>query len=292
LAKTPTTAAEKPETDENLPAVQARGAAPAHLQDDLEEFSGAGMSDRQQDFLLPFLYVAQSNSPQLKRQQGDKFIPGLEAGDIFNTATGKFWRGSEGVLVLPAFFQTAEVEWITRKAGGGYVATHQSDDPIVRTARANPADPRERLLPVGPDGKLHQLVDTRYHFVILADELSPAVIGLTSTGLQVSRQWNTLMREFKLRNSHGQMVTAPSWSRAYRIKTVYRTNDQGDWFQIVVSDEGWSTPEQEDARVMARQFFREARERGVVLGRPPETDTVATPHNDDESGIDDSDIPI
>ena len=272
LAKTPT--AEKTE-EEKLPVVVNHGM-PAHLSDDVDQYAGAGVSDRQQDFLLPFLYVAQSNSPQLKRQQADKYIPGLEPGDIFNTATGKFWKGSEGVVVLPAFFQAAEVEWVTRKAGGGYVGTHQPEDAIVKTARVDPSDPRVRLLPTGPDNKPHQLVETKYHFVILADELSPAVIGLASTGLQVSRQWNTLMKEFKIRNSAGNMVVAPSWSRAYRVKTVYRTNDQGDWFQVIVADDGWSTAEQKDARDMARQFFIEARERGVVLGRPPEADGAAS----------------
>lgn len=273
MAKTPTS---DKDATENLPVPIMGAGLPAHLADDADEFAGAGMSDRQQDFLLPFIYVAQANSPQLKKQQADKYIPGLEAGDLFNTATGKFWKGDKGLLVLPCYFQAAEVEWVTRKAGGGYVATHQPEDPIVKRIRIDPADPRNRLLPVGPDGKQHQLVETRYHFVILVDELSPAVIGLSSSGLQVSRQWQTLMREFKVRNGQDQLVVAPSWSRAYRIRTVYRTNDQGDWYQVTVADEGWSTPEQRDARDMARAFFREARERGVVLGRPPESDDSAS----------------
>ena len=108
-------------------------------------------------------------------------------------------------------------------------------------------------------------------------------------GSETSPYVDTLMKEFKIRNSAGSMVVAPSWSRAYRVKTVYRTNDQGDWFQVIVTDDGWSTPEQKDARDMARQFFIEARERGVVLGRPPEADGAASSASD--SNVYDGDEP-
>lgn len=270
MAKTDAKAEKTAETTaaEQLP-VTVVSNLPAHLMADAQEFAGAGMSDRQQDFLLPFLYVAQSNSPQLKKQQADKYIEGLQAGDIFNTATGEFWRGDTGLEVHHAFFQAAEVEWVTRKAGGGYVATHQPSDPIVKTVRIDPSDPRVRLVAPGADGKAHQLVETRYHFVILPSG-SPAVLGMASTGLQTSRQWMTLMREFKAPGADGRMITLPTWSRKYRIKTVYRTNDQGDWFQVVVQDAGWSGPDCDMQRQMARQFYKEAMERGVVLGRPPE----------------------
>lgn len=262
-----------PKAEESLPAVVG-GSMPAHLMEDVADYSSAGMSDRQQDFLLPFLYVAQANSPQLKRQQEDKYIPGLEAGDIFNTATGQFWKGSEGVVVHAAFFQAAEVEWATRKSGGGYIATHSPESPIVKTVRIDPADQRVRLVAPGADGKPHQLVETRYHFVILPTG-SPAVIGFASTGLQVSRQWMTMMREHKAMID-GQPRVMPAWSRKYVLKTVYRTNDQGDWFQMVVHDGGWSGPEDILLRESAKEFFRQARERGgVVLGRPPEADDGA-----------------
>lgn len=284
----PTTQVEETVKPNEIVVQNNRSMTPSYLQQDAEDYGGAGLSKRSQDFLLPFLYVAQSNSPQLNRKQEDKYIPGLEVGDIFNTATGKFWKGSEGILVLPAYYQPAEVEWVTRKAGGGYIDTYQTDDPIVKKVRIDPSDPRTRLTPPGPDGKTRQLVETRYHFVVDAESLQVVVIGFTSSGLQVSRQWMTLMDQFKTRVKD-RLVTLPSWSRQYLIKTVYRTNDQGDWFQMIVEDKGYSPENQLDQREMARAFFKQAEEKGVVLGRPPEVDvtTATTSANTSGPTIDD-----
>lgn len=258
-----TAAAEEPKTDI---VTTSAGAISTFLADDMADYAGAGISDRAEDFLLPFLYVAQSNSPQLKKQNPN-YIPGLEAGDIFNTATKKFWKGETGMRVIPAFFQKAEVEWIPRSQGGGYVATHPIDTPLAKQVRVVG---RERLL---GDGKT-QLVETAYHFVVLEDG-SIAVIGLSSTGLQSSRAWMTLMKDQKVQRG-GELVVAPSFAASYLARTVYRQNDQGDWFQMVIEQPAWVTEDQRGAYMIAREFFKNASEKGVQLGRPPEVDEAAT----------------
>lgn len=238
---------------------------PAGLADDLEQYAGAGVSDRQEDFLLPFLMIAQANSPQLKKQQADKYIPGLEAGDIFNTATRQVWKSAEGVLVLQAHFQKAMVEWILRDEGGGYVATHAIDTPMLKQCRHG-GDKNRFLLT--PDG--HQMVDTSYHYVTLAETAEAAVVGMTSTSLQTSRTWQTLMKQVKVPHN-GQLVVAPAFSRVYRLTTVYKKNDQGDWFQWAVQDAGWALPDYADAYREARATFLHIREHGAQMGRPPES---------------------
>jgi hypothetical protein len=266
-----------PRVEEQAVVAQQEAGLPTFLaEQDLGALQGAGISSDAKDFLLPFLAIAQSNSPQLKRQQADKYIPGLEAGDIYNTATGRFWKGSEGIVVVPAFFQKAEVEWVTRKNGGGYVATHLPDADVVQQVKSDPTDPRLRLLPSG-----NQLVETKYHFVI-TDE-GPAVIGLTSTGLQISRQWLTLMKNVKI-GPEGAKKIAPSFAKQYLLKTVYRQNDSGDWFQFTVEDAGWV--QSLDVFSEARAFYESAAATGVVLGRPPESAVAATDPEED------GDIPL
>src|SRR4051812_10928480 len=121
MSKAPVPAAAEESTST---ALVGRGESlPAFMQEDLEKMQGAGVSDRSQDFALPFLAIAQSNSPQLKKQQPDKYIEGLEAGDIFNTATRQFWRSNEGIAVVPVWFEKSWVEWVLRDDGGGYVNT-------------------------------------------------------------------------------------------------------------------------------------------------------------------------
>lgn len=261
-----------------------KGSMPAEMMGDLAEFAGAGVSDRQEDFVLPFLMIAQANSPQLKKQQTDKFIPGLEAGDIFNTATRQFWKGEEGVSVVQSHFQKALVEWILRDEGGGYVATYDIDADVKKQARWGGEDNRFLLLPNG-----HQLVDTSYHFVTLAEDCSAAVIGMTSTSLACSRTWQTIMKEVKVGTPNG-LVVAPCFSRVYRLRTAYKTKDTNSWFVFTVSDEGWTTPKHKDAYLEARKTFVHIREHGAQLGRPPESDPAAMA--EPRSDADHSEVPI
>lgn len=241
---------------------------PSFIADDASEFAGAGVSTSQTDFLVPFLGIAQPSSPQLKKQQEDKFIKGLEQGDIFNSATGRFWPGKEGVDIIVAFFKKAEVEWVLRSAGGGYVATHDIDSDIVKKVRVDPTDTRVRLLPSG-----HQLVETAYYFVADVETGSLAVVSMTSTNLQVSRKWQTLMKEIKIPTADGSgRTTAPCFARKYNIHTVYRSNDQGDWFQFDITDKGWVTADDRDAYLTAKEFYVDASKNGVPLGRPPESE--------------------
>jgi hypothetical protein len=274
MARTPT-AAEKPEAEkveETGAVVRVAAGLPAEFSDEMAEFAGAGISDRQEDFLLPFLYVAQSNSPQTKRQQADKYIVGLEAGDIFNTATGRYYKSDVGTTLIPAYFQRAEVEWVLRSNGGGYVATHDPDTVLKSQVRVvddkGKIDPkgRFRMLPNG-----NQLVETAYHFCIDLSTMSPVVVGLTSTGLQTSRQWTTLMRDAKIRDRSGSLVMAPCFARAFQLSSAYRQNDTGDWFMPIVRDLGWANQSQEmnDGRQMAKEFFVHASKNGVQMGRPP-----------------------
>jgi hypothetical protein len=276
-----------------VPAPESsRAVAVSDFDSEMLEHAGAGISGRQEDFLLPFLAVAQSNSPQLKKQQADAYIAGLKVGDIFDTATRKFWDGETGVVVVPAYFHKAEVEWVTRKNGGGYVATHAADTPLRAEVRIDPSDKRTRLLRSG-----HQLVETNYHFVVLVETCTPAVVALTSTGLQTSRQWNTQMSAVKIRRPDGALATAPCFGRAYRLRTTYRQNDQGDWFQFLVEDVGWANQSQAqiDARAAARAFYLHSLQNGVILGRPPvdESSSGRTIDPDGrDSGISESDLPI
>src|SRR5260370_954943 len=112
---------------------------------------------------------------------------------MVNTATREVYRSEAGVLVLQTFFQKAMVEWILRDGGGGWGAQHPIDTPLQRQARWGGEDNRFLLLPNG-----HQLIDTSYHFVTMAETVQAAVVGMTSTSLVTSRTWQTLMKEIKV----------------------------------------------------------------------------------------------
>ena len=78
------------------------------------------------DMALPYLLILQSLSPQVKKSSPQR-VDGAEEGDIFNTVTQELFASEDGINVIPCAFQKAWVEWAPRDSGGGWIASHSSD---------------------------------------------------------------------------------------------------------------------------------------------------------------------
>lgn len=247
---------------------------PEDMMADLDEFAGKGGSDKPEDRVLPFLAIVQTNSPQVNKRD-EKYIEGIEVGDIFNTATNSFWPGSEGVDFVWSNFMKQDVEWKLRSEGGGYVASHNWPSGIqtkdVEGRRINPAG--------------HQMVETGYYFGIMYDTGDPAVIGMSSTNLGASRRWHTLKDQFKVKNRLGQFVVAPTFSRIYTVKSVYLENEKGNWYGWKVSDNGWIDMSSDHAYIYhnARDFYRLTSDPEFRMGRPADVGehTAGAPNDGD-----------
>ena len=73
---------------------------PATLMADFSEHAGAGMDAiGTEDMQIPFLRILQPLSPQLNKNDAS-YIKGASSGDLFNTVTGQFWSGEDGVYVI------------------------------------------------------------------------------------------------------------------------------------------------------------------------------------------------
>ena len=74
------------------------------LQSMLEETANLGMEEVTADDLqMPFLRVVQAMSPELNKKES-AYIEGVNQGDIFNTVTRQYWKGDEGVMVIPVYY--------------------------------------------------------------------------------------------------------------------------------------------------------------------------------------------
>lgn len=239
--------------------------------DDLDQFAGAGTSDRREDNIVPFLSILQKGSPQVSKND-PAYIRGAEEGMLFNTATQRLYPAEEegvGPLVLQAYMEVCEVEWVPRGQGGGFVARHELEDAIVATVAEvpNPQDPTgKRKLRMLQNG--HQLVTTAYHYLIMVESLESVVLALTSTGLQAHRKWNTMLRNKRVRNRAGQLVIAPSFATLSRLRTFWQKNDAGDWYSLAVEDLGYVTEQCADAYEAAKNFHIMAKE-GLLRAAPP-----------------------
>jgi hypothetical protein len=261
----------------NALQIVSHAGLPAGLMDDLEDFGGTGVSTDQEDASTPYLQIMQKGSPQVDKKDPG-YLPGAQVGMILNTVTGKLYDAdgpdAPGVRVMHLWFEKREVEWTPRTDGGGYVATHPCDTPLLAKVKEQSKTGDDgkvskgmvRMLPGGT-----QLVRTNYHFVLIIDDMDAAMLSLSNTGLGFSRRWNGQMKSHKIATKNGPVI-APSFSRVYTLRTVYNTNDAGSWYTFGVEDNGWvdtSDPTMAACYRAAKEFVVNARERGVPIGRPP-----------------------
>lgn len=217
-----------------VPAVQRNAGkagvpAPADLMQDMAADAGKGIATGVDDLAIPFLYIAQANSPQLKKQDG-KFIQGLAQGDIFNNVTGEFWptsNGEGGPTVISCFYQRRFLRWAPRDSGGGLVSIHTPEE-AVELLKQTTKDDRNRDVFDGGD----LLVNTAEHYLlILKDDgvIDRAVVAMSSTQLKKSKQWNTMMMGATAEDGNGKRFTPPAFAQLYLLNTVPESNNDGDW---------------------------------------------------------------
>jgi len=207
-------------------AVAAKEETNMALAGQYTEDSGSGFEETSaESFAIPFLSVLQSGSPQCKKSDG-AYIKGAEEGMLFNSVTGEMFSGDEGVEVIPCHYSHRYIEWKLREAGGGFVAEHLPNDPIVGSTERD--DKGRNILPNG-----NQLSDTRNHYVLIrtTNGLTPAIMSLSSSQLKVSKKWMSMMQGQKVKDpASGMFQIAPMFSNVYKVTTVAQSNDKGSWF--------------------------------------------------------------
>jgi hypothetical protein len=235
-------------------AVATRGSTDtAELTDDMRTMmsadAGTGVSTAIEDNVVPLIYILQALSPQVQRKK-EEYVEDAEAGNIWFRGTKQVVPGDEGIPVVPCFFQKVWIEWMPNR--GGFVARHDErpDDAVLRTDSENP----KRKFWVRPNGNI--VVETREHVVLVLegfDAPMPFVIPMSGSGHSSSRNW---MGSMNRKLVPGTDLKAPSYGYIYRMKTVFRTNDQGDWYMWEIVDENDEPTVVTDPAVyrMARQI--------------------------------------
>jgi len=196
---------------------------PASLMSDL--LSGEGVDYDTSELQIPFVRVIQALSPQIKKNDS-AFIKGASQGDAFNTVTGDYWNGEEGVEVVPCLQQTKYLEFIPRdQGGGGFVGELSADDPNI--ARATRTGGKEIL----PNGNELVKSDQHYCMLIGSDGLyQPVIVDMKSTQLSVSRRWKTQIAMLKVKDAQGVLKTPALFGTVWRLTTVEQSNDMGTWY--------------------------------------------------------------
>lgn len=177
------------------------------------------------DIAIPFINILQDLSPQVKK--GPAKIEGCESGDIFESVNNTVWKGEDGIIVVPCAFQKRFVEWIPRKKGGGFVASHENDKLLLDcTVSTDPDDKGKLFLPNG-----NELVPTSLHFVLVMNGISStkAVISMTKTKRKKSRQWIGMMTTNRI-SKDGAEYLPRMFQYYYHLTTVLEARDNNTYF--------------------------------------------------------------
>jgi len=175
------------------------------------------------DLQLPRLKLLQAMSPEIENDEA------LRAGQILNSVTGESWSSEQGVKVVPCVYHKTYVEWAPVGSGAkGPVAVHQSKDVMNNTVRGEDSKYYTN------DNSGNYIEETANYFVLIIGgkgETSQAVISMKSSQLTPSRNWNSKMKNLKIKNSEGVHFTPPMWSHSYLLKSEKTKNGDKTWYK-------------------------------------------------------------
>lgn len=255
--------------------IHSSGLAPTTLPistDMLLEDAGSGLQEMGRDDLaIPRLGILQALSPQVQPRDAS-YVEGAQAGDILDNIAVKAYPGEQGFAAIVVSYHKANLEWVPRNKGGGFVADHGNDPSILTQCKQ--VDGRF-VLPYG-----NEISQTAEYFLLVldGDTVRQAVISMSSTQLRHSRRLNTLMATYTIPhpNDATKRIQAPIFYRAYRFKTGPEKNDKGSWFGWVIepAEDTLKLPNGTELYLRARNFRQQVAE-GTVKVADPATKPVA-----------------
>lgn len=213
---------------DNLPATADQAGLPAEMMADMMADAGMGVSTDPNEVGIPFLYILQDLSPQVKKRD-EAYIDGAEVGDIFNNVSKEVIPAKVGFDWIEVGFEAAQVEW--RPNRGGFVAKHPHNTPLVSEVKM--VQDGDKMVPSLPSG--NTLTETKYHYGLYrrsatettpAGSWEPAVIGMASTMIKNSRELEGMKKRLKLPNG----AIAPAFAVTYGFKTTIVSKNNNEWF--------------------------------------------------------------
>jgi hypothetical protein len=258
-----------PQSDKLVPN---KGISAEQLAKIVEQDEGVGQENMSaKDMAIPRISVLQSGSPQVKKSEG-KYVKGAEEGDFFDNVTNSVYaKGEDGFLFVPVAYRRANIEWVPKDDGGGFVADHGADDSILTKCTK---DKKNRMML--PNG--HEIVTTAEYFIIAINKETwatrNAVISLAKTQLSAARKLNTMINELLVPRQDGTGKFNPAmFYSVFDATTVPQSKDDFNWM-------GWNIVRKGDTMVelpdgpniyLAARQFRLA----VVEGQVKVQDPVA-----------------
>ena len=216
-----------PKKKEELAESKGTDLVAAVAEENMEMFMEDGQEDdgiNQKDCAIPRLTLLQNNSPQCSKGNA-KHIAGAEAGDFYDSVNQKVFKGEEGVKVIPCSHRSTFLEWHDRdsKEGSGFVADHGDNPEILYGTTKNEKDKY-----VTEAGTI--IEKTAEYYVLLIDEggfANPYVLSLKSSGLTVSRNWNSKIKLARRKNAKNELFKPAPYYLSFTVTSKPQSGTKG-----------------------------------------------------------------
>lgn len=203
---------------------------------DFGDDAGVGMEDvKKSEFIVPFLSVLQSNSPEVDEQDG---MPGAAPGMLINKGTKVLYDiAKKGPLtIIPVRRDHNFPEFTPRDAGGGFHGLKAPNDPEVLGLKKEQGD----------YGKLKterntELTETFYLYCILVDYdgmESRIVLGFASTQIKKYQQFMGRTMDIQYPGPNDTKVNPPIWAHRWKLGVAKEQNKKGKFFGWTLTLDG------------------------------------------------------
>jgi hypothetical protein len=207
-------------------AVKEENVALAAFVNDFEDYAGVGSENvESQDMAIPFIKIAQSLSPEVNKKEA-AYIPGLEVGDFFNSATKEIVAKADvGFKFVPILYKRQYLEWVPRDNGGGLAGEHGPE--IIDKCRDDGKG--SYFLPNG-----NEVIITALWFVLMVTpdgNYQQAVLSLAKTQFKKSKNLVSTLKNLMVPRSKGPgKFNPPFFYSVIAATSNYESNDQGNWY--------------------------------------------------------------
>lgn len=240
------------------------------------KYAAKGISDRQEDNIVPLIYLLQSNSPQTQKG-AEKYIKGATGGAIWLRNAPQeesLIDGEEGFEFQPCHFNVCWIEWLPNR--GGFVTRHTSRPEDAALVEVEREDGTKGQRWERPNGNV--VAESREYSGFVYREGDdrgadlPYTMPFGGTNLTVAKQLMTNLRNIKLPNGE----RAPIFANKVRITTKLRSRGKFNWFvyEIGATEPVETVEEVERGNALADAFITGAKQSAAHEADGSATDEV------------------
>lgn len=215
-------------------ATRNQGGALAVVPEHLKKYVGVEDAENNvttDDLIIPRLSVAQDGmSPQLKKQN-ELFIPGLEAGQLFNSVTNEIF---ESAVVIPLFFTKNYIQF----AGGGVLKAVAFYDTSAEVPAGDldwgPADEKTGK---GTPPRVTEFKNRMSLILSKTGIWQPITVSFKKGEIFFADQWNSQIKFSKMEDR------LPCFAHTYKVTPKLKTDGSKSWYVKTVAPNGFTPAE-------------------------------------------------